>query len=268
MRQRLDEELDARPDRAVVLPQEERDRVRSHDDDVGGPDRPEPAVPLSERVRDWVDWFGLTRMVTSAIAVVVVCVGAWFLVRSPSPPSEAGLPVARPTSGPVTAPEATLPVVSAAADPAATLADGPVIVHVAGSVLLPGVYELGPGARVDDAVRRAGGPTDVAELGRINLAAPVVDGDQIYVPEIGEEVPTPAPGASPAHAEQSPVGPVDVNRASAGELETLPGVGPATAAAIVAERDLNGPFASFDDLERVPGIGPAKLARLVGLVIT
>ena len=224
-------------------------------------------MPLSERVRDWVDWFGLTRMVTSAIAVVVVCVGAWFLVRSPSPPSEAALPVARPTSGPVTTPEATLPVVSAA-DPPATLADGPVIVHVAGAVLLPGVYELVPGARVDDAIRRAGGPTDVAELGRINLAAPVVDGDQIYVPEIGEEVPIPAPGASPVGAEQPPAAPVDVNRASAAELETLPGVGPATAAAIVAERDLNGPFASFDDLERVPGIGPAKLARLAGLVIT
>ena len=96
----------------------------------------------------------------------------------------------------------------------------------------------------------------------------MVDGDQIYVPEVGEEVAIPAPGAAPAHSEQPPPGPVDVNRASAAELDTLPGVGPATAAAIVAERDLNGPFVSFDDLERVPGIGPAKLARLAGLVMT
>jgi competence protein ComEA len=268
MRQRLDEQFDASPARAAAAPQVERGRLGLGSDDIVDPDRPEPTMPLTLRVREWVDWFGLTRMITSAVAVVVVCAGAWFLVRAPSPPSEAGLPVARPASGPATAPEATLPVVSATGDPPATVADSSVIVHVAGAVLLPGVYELGPGTRVDDAVRSAGGPTDVAELGRINLAAPVADGDQIYVPEIGEEPPIPAPGSLPAHAEQPPAGPVDVNRASAGELETLPGVGPATAAAIVAERDLNGPFASFDDLERVPGIGPAKLARLAGLVIT
>ena len=145
MRQRLDEESDASPGRDVDPPSGERRRVGS--DDTGGPDRPEPTMPVSERVREWVDWFGLTRMITSAIAVVVVCAGAWFLVRAPSPPSEAGLPVARPTSGPVTAPAATLPVVSAAADPSATVADSPVIVHVTGAVLLPGVYELGPGTR-------------------------------------------------------------------------------------------------------------------------
>jgi competence protein ComEA len=161
-----------------------------------------------------------------------------------------------------------LPVATAVGDPLDTPAPGPVIVHVAGAVLLPGVYQLGPGSRVDDAVRSAGGPTDGAELGRINLAAPLVDGDQIYVPEVGEVAPQPAPVSASAGPDLAPSGPVDVNRASARELETLPGVGPATAAAIVAERERNGPFASFEDLERVPGIGPAKLAGLVGLVIT
>jgi competence protein ComEA len=152
--------------------------------------------------------------------------------------------------------------------PTSTVASGRVIVHVAGAVLLPGVYELRPGSRVDDAVQGAGGATPDAELGRINLAAPLVDGDQIYVPAVGEDVPLPAPGSVAPDPASTPSGPVDVNRASAVDLETLPGVGPATAAAIVAERERNGPFASFEELERVPGIGPAKLARLVGLVIT
>jgi len=75
-----------------------------------------------------------------------------------------------------------------------------------------------------------------------------------------------SPAAGPASDDTTPAGPIDVNRASDAELQRLPGVGPATAAAIVTERDLNGPFSSFEDLERVPGIGPAKLAALTGLV--
>jgi competence protein ComEA len=270
MRQRLDDGFDARtdehrPNRAA----DGRDGGRGgRDDDAGAVPRPVPTTPVAVRVREWVGWFGPTRLVTSAVAVVVVCAGAWFLVRTPPPPSEADLPVARPPSGGPSGPEATLPVATAVGDPLGTPAPGPVIVHVAGAVLLPGVYQLGPGSRVDDAVRSAGGPTDGAELGRINLAAPLVDGDQIYVPEVGEVAPQPAPVPASAGPDLAPSGPVDVNRAPARELETLPGVGPATAAAIVAERERNGPFASFEDLERVPGIGPAKLAGLVGLVIT
>ena len=165
-------------------------------------------------------------------------------------------------------PEATLPVVTAETLPPTTVASR-AIVHVAGAVLRPGVYELGPGSRVDDAVQRAGGATADAELGWINLAAPVVDGDQIYVPVIGEQRPLPSPAGSTASAsEAAPAGPVDVNRASPSELDSLPGIGPATAAAIVDERERNGPFSSFEDLERVPGIGPAKLAGLVGMVVT
>lgn len=224
---------------------------------------------VAERARQWIDWFGVTRLVTSAVAVVVVCVGAYWLIRTPAPPSEAALPVAG-ANGTATVPAATLvppPTGAPVDDPT----DIPllVVVHVAGAVERPGVYELVGVSRVDDALDAAGGATADADPTVLNLAAPLVDGSRIYVPMVGEEVPVDATVQAPPMADEIvPSGPVDVNRGSASELETLPGVGPATAAAIITERDLNGPFASFEDLERVPGIGPAKLAALTGLVAT
>ena len=99
-------------------------------------------------------------------------------------------------------------------------------------------------------------------------AAVVTDGIKVYVPSVGEEVP-PSLTAVPIPAgDAPPAGPVNVNAATAAELESLPGVGPATATAIVTERERNGPFLDVDDLDRVPGIGPAKLAALRGLVAT
>ncbi len=235
--------------------------------------RPVATRSASDRLRDWIDWFGLTRLVTSAIAVVVVCAGGWWLVRTPPPPPESSLPVA---AADVAAGSVTLPppstiesVPDVALDPSDEV-DGVVVVHVTGAVVVPGVFELAAGSRVADAIARAGGPSPDADSGALNLAAPLVDGTRVYVPVVGEEVPVAdLPPASPVgDVQAAPVGPIDVNRASAAELETLPGVGPATAAAIITERDRNGPFVSFDDLERVPGIGPAKLSALDGLVTT
>lgn len=222
-----------------------------------------------ERLREWVDWFGVTRLITSALATIVVCVGGWWLIRTPSAPPESMLPVA---AAQVAAGSATLPPPSTVDPPsgAVDVESSVVVVHVAGAVRSPGVFELPARSRVADAIDRAGGPGAEADPGALNLAAPLVDGTRIYVPVAGEEVPLDAVaidvGASEVDA--TPAGPIDVNRASAAELEMLPGVGPATAAAIVAERDRNGPFASSGDLERVPGIGPAKLAALDGLVTT
>jgi competence protein ComEA len=144
--------------------------------------------------------------------------------------------------------------------------DSPVLVHVAGSVVAPGVYVLAPGARVRDAVVAAGGPAPDADANSLNLAAVVADGTRVYVPAVGEVV----VGVATVGAGDGtqPVGPIDVNRATIEELETLPGVGPATATAIVTERERNGPFVNVDDLDRVPGIGPAKLAGLRDLVTT
>ena len=237
----------------------------------------EPAVPrpivdrsVPDRMRDWVEWFGLARMVTSALAVAVVCIGGWWLIRTPLAPPESTLPVAAAEVAPGSV---TLPPPSTLDAPGPDVLDAAhavVVVHVAGAVLLPGVFELPANSRVADAIHRAGGASAEADPGALNLAAPLIDGTRIYVPIVGEEVPFSVANADTTTVgdDAGPIGPVDVNRASTSELETLPGVGPATAAAIVTERDRNGPFVSFADLERVPGIGPAKLASMEGLVTT
>jgi competence protein ComEA len=139
-------------------------------------------------------------------------------------------------------------------------------VHVAGAVGKPGVYQLPLNARVHDAIQAAGGVAEDADPNALNLAAEVVDGSRVYVPVVGEEVPF-VSDTTVSPAESVPVI-VDINRAAAGELEELPGIGPATAAAIVVERDRNGPFLDVDELQRVPGIGPAKMDLLRGLVAT
>lgn len=220
---------------------------------------PRPTSPTSfaERARAWIEWFGVGRLLAASLATAVVCGGAFWLVSSPPPSTEASLPMATSTT--------VVERSDASLDPTTTALSA-VLVHVAGAVIEPGVYELRPGARIRDAIVAAGGPTESADWNAVNLAAVVADATRIYVPEVGEEVPADVMvGSGPAPA---PAGPVDVNRATADELEELPGVGPATAAAIVTERERNGPFADIDDLDRVPGIGPAKLAALRDLVTT
>ena len=219
------------------------------------PPRPAPPVPWSNRVREWVRWVGPGRVIATLGVIPLVGVGAWWLVRPPSATTESRLPY---TSSAATS---SAPVGSSYA-PAATDPRGDVVVHVAGAVGVPGVYRLDAGSRVTDAVAAAGGLADDANADAINLAAVLSDGQRVYVPAVGETVPisVDSPGAA------QPSGPVDVNRATIDELETLPGVGPATAAAIVAYRDSHGPFASVDALAEVSGIGPAKLAAIRDLV--
>jgi competence protein ComEA len=136
----------------------------------------------------------------------------------------------------------------------------PVIyVHVLGQVATPGLYELPDGARAVDAVAAAGGFTEKADAAGINLARFVSDGEQIVVPAIGEAAPSAAPGLDAD-------GRVNLNTADAAALDTLPGVGPATAAKILAWRDEHGRFESVDDLLDVGGIGEAKLDAIRDLV--
>jgi competence protein ComEA len=144
------------------------------------------------------------------------------------------------------------------------------IVQVAGAVRRPGVFHLPASSRVGDLVARAGGLTTDADVDRIDLAAPLADGALIYLPRRGQALP-PGPvvgggdsstGGSSGAGGSSTSLMVDVNTATAEELDALPGVGPTTAAAIVAYRQQHGVFRSVDDLADVTGIGPAKLAQI------
>ncbi|MDO4429546.1 MAG: ComEA family DNA-binding protein [Atopobiaceae bacterium] len=136
-----------------------------------------------------------------------------------------------------------------------------VVVHVDGAVASAGVYELSEGARVADAVESAGGLLEGADTTSLNLAAPLSDGEKVHVPVVGEDVEETGTGTGGA-------GPsvVDINTAGVEELDALPGVGEATARAIVEERETNGPFSTPEDLMRVSGIGEKKFAKLEGLI--
>src|SRR5512133_1269122 len=132
-------------------------------------------------------------------------------------------------------------------------------VDVVGAVRRPGLYRVESGARVADAVARAGGTTGKAQLELLNLAALVADGEQVVVPRRGAAAVAPAGAAAPT-------GPVHLNSATPEQLDALPGVGPVTAQKIIDYRTQHGGFGSVDELDAVPGIGPARLADLRSLV--
>jgi len=131
------------------------------------------------------------------------------------------------------------------------------VLHVHGAVVEPGIVVLPAGSRVVDAIAAARGPTDEADLGGVNLARVVVDGEQLYVPRVGE-VPPPGSGAV-GGAGAGGAGLININTADAAALETLPGIGPALASRIIAWRDANGGFRAVDELLAVSGIGQKTL---------
>lgn len=160
-----------------------------------------------------------------------------------------------------TRPPAAAPqLVAAAAGPAA---NGPrIVVNVVGAVRRAGLYRLPEGARVADAVARAGGPTRKADIALVNLAAPLADGQQVVVPRR-------APGgAATVGSAGGPAAGARVSLASATleQLDALPGIGPVTAQKILDWRQGHGPFRSVDDLDAIPGIGPARVEQLRDLV--
>ena len=219
-----------------------------------GPETADSWEHLKRRVES-VSW----RAVAGAAAILLVAVGGCLALRSEERAAAVVLPRASPVP-PVTS-------VSGGAGPQ----DAEIVVHAAGAVARPGVYRLVPTARVVDLLEAAGGPVAGAELSGVNLAAPLADGARVHFPRSGEEPPAEVtiveapPGRLGAVGGASPA-PVDLNEAGAAELESLPGIGPVTAAAIVAHRQREGPFRSVESLQEVTGIGPVKLSRIEDLV--
>lgn len=169
------------------------------------------------------------------------------------------------SAGASRAPErAAAPLEPVAAAPARSA----LVVHVVGAVRRPGLYRLREGARIADAVRRAGGAVRGADLAAVNLAAPLVDGVQILVPETSTAAGLRAAGVGSGGSSGlgGAGGPVSLSSATVEELDALPGIGPITAEKIVAYRTEHGPFSSVDDLDAVPGIGPTRVEQLRELV--
>jgi len=209
----------------------------------------------------------LTGAHVAVIAVVIalaVGVAAWFAVRSDPEPLPALMPASEPLSTLSVSPAPSSEVSSAGSLAPATTGD--VTVDVAGKVRRPGIAVLPPGSRVVDAVEAAGGPRRGVDLASLNLARPLVDGEQILV---GVSVPAGVAGSigsagSAVTGESGPL--VNLNSADLAGLDTLPGVGPVTAQAIVDWRTEHGGFTTVEELLEVDGIGDATLADIAPLV--
>ena len=198
-------------------------------------------------------------------------VGVWWVVRVPPPPPEASIPFA-------TTSVVSNAIASNTGETSALPSSVNIMVYVSGEVVKPGVYVLLATARVIDALQAAGGATNHADLVVVNLAAPLVDAAQVFIPRMGStpRVKLPRPhaginlpvvggtgaGGGAVGSATSAAGIVDINSATLSDLDALPGVGPSTAQAIIDYRTANGPYASVDDLLNVRGIGPSKLAAM------
>ena len=207
-------------------------------------------------IKDRLDTLSRGELIGLAVVVVVTMAGAglWYVRSLPKPvtvAADTGVEVAGGSGW--DAPSGGSPSPSAP----------PIIVDVTGWVHEPGVYEFLQGDRVIDAVERAGGVRNGADLSVRNLAAPLADGTQVVVPKEGAAGTATAPGTSGSGVS---AGLININTASATDLEALSGIGEVLAAAIVEYRTENGPFTSVDDLEDVSGIGPATLEEIRDLV--
>ena len=210
----------------------------------------------------------------AAFAIAVLLIGARFLRHGSAGSSSdgSGSPAAFATTK-TTAAGGSSDGLGVAGAGAAGAGAGRLVVDVEGAVRRPGVYRLPAGARTDDAIRRAGGLTGRADRIGVNLAARVMDGGQVVVPALGAGATAGGSGAGGGASGAGATGSgasggagqplaLDLNTATAQQLEQLDGVGPALAAKIVAYREQHGGIGSVDELDNVSGIGPAKLAAI------
>ncbi|MEO6122806.1 MAG: ComEA family DNA-binding protein [Ilumatobacteraceae bacterium] len=217
--------------------------------------------------------------------MAAVAGGGFWLLRAPPTAVESTLPFAGSGSGlgstpsSVIDPLATATIASSRTESStSSVAPAVITVYVTGAVVMAGVYALQADARVQDAVVAAGGMANDADGEAVNLAGFLVDGARLYIPRVGVPVPpvvTPSGGGSTGGGSAGGVsgggptttpGPIDLNTATAEQLDALPGIGPSTAAAIVEHRESSGPYATIDDLLAVRGIGPAKLDAIRELI--
>ncbi len=184
----------------------------------------------------------------SVLSLIVGGVIGYFAPHpQPSMPIVVSTPIPTPTPFPTTTP-------------------APIRVHVSGAVRQPAVYELPPGSIVQDAINIAGGPATDADLDRINLAAELQDQQKVYVPRQGETSPPPPVSGGETGGGESAGALININTATAAELETLPRIGPVTAQCILEYREANGPFETIEDIQNVQGIGPATFEGLEDLI--
>ena len=199
-----------------------------------------------------------TAVVLGVLGVIGAAIGGWWALRTPPGPDPAEI---LPMAGSV---EIPIPAPSLMPDP------GRVVVDVVGAVVRPGLHELPVGSRVADAVEAAGGLTAEADRMRLNLAEPLIDGSRLWVPAVGEAAGPDVvaitagsgAGGGAGAGDGRLAAPLNINTASAAELEDLPGIGPALATAIVEHRRRSGPFSTVDQLLEVSGIGPVKLEQI------
>lgn len=240
-------------------------------------DRQDPADPsrwsaaprgIVGRAVRWLDatpveLLGLVVLLAGAIALTTVVV--WEADRRPSelpPAARVGTASTPAADEPATGdPDAEGSGGAARGD-----GDGAITVHVSGAVQAPGVVTLAAASRVADAIAAAGGATPAAESDRINLARRLVDGERVHVPRPGEDLVTGPDDPSGDGDPEGPDPPIDLNRATREQLESLPGIGPARSEAIIAHREAEGPFAVPGDLRGVPGIGESTFQELADRV--
>ena len=226
-------------------------------------ERPAPRLSFGDRCRDRRDrWLNdlrerislltIGRVATVVGSVLVVAAAGLWLLRPPMELVETSIP--RPSS----TVEKSGVTPSLSTNSAASGRE--IVVQIAGAIARPGVFRVADGARVVDLVTLAGGTVDGIDESILPLAQKLVDGQRIYVARPGETV-VPVM-VDPGGGADAPAGPVNLNSATVGQLDGLPGVGPATATAIVNYREKHGPFRSVAGLLEVPGIGDAKLEAL------